>query len=97
MLKVNATAITNYIEDRFGLRAPEQTTEEFLAELGRNQSFGPAHKERLQEFLEHCDLVKFAEMQPTRDEAETSVALCRRFIDETRHEESKQPEPVGAT
>jgi hypothetical protein len=90
-----SNVLRHYIEDRFGLRAPEQTTEEFLAELRRNQPFGSAHKERLQEFLEHCDLVKFAEMQPTRGEAETSVALCRRFIDETRHEESPAEEPVA--
>lgn len=92
-----SNVLRHYIEDRFGLRAPEQTTEEFLAELGRSQPFSPAHKQRLQEFLEHCDLVKFAEMQPTRQEADTAVALCRRFIDETKHEESPAEEPVAAT
>jgi hypothetical protein len=91
-----SNVLRHYIEDRFGLRAPEQTTEEFLVELRNSQPFGPAHRERLQAFLEHCDLVKFAEMQPTAGEAETSVALCRRFIDETRHEESTPLETVAA-
>lgn len=92
-----SNVLRHYIEDRFGLRAPEQTTEEFLVELRQSQPFGPAHKELLQSFLEHCDLVKFAELEPTRAEAETAVALCRRFIDETRHEEATTLEPVGAT
>lgn len=91
-----SNVLRHYIEDRFGLRAPEQTTEEFLAELGRSQPFAPAHKELLQSFLEHCDLVKFAEMEPTRGEAETAVALCRQFVDETKHEEAPTPEPVSA-
>ena len=92
-----SNVLRHYIEDRFGLRAPEQTTEEFLVELRQGQPFGSAHKELLQSFLEHCDLVKFAELQPTRGEAETTVALCRRFIDETRYEQSTTPEPVAAT
>jgi len=43
--------LRHYIEQRFGLRAPEQTTEEFLAELGRvgagamGRSFGFAQDE----------------------------------------------------
>jgi Domain of unknown function (DUF4381) len=92
-----SNVLRHYIEDRFGLRAPEQTTEEFLDELRQGQPFETAHKQLLQSFLEHCDLVKFAELQPARGEAETTVALCRRFIDETRYEESTTPEPVAAT
>lgn len=91
-----SNVLRHYIEDRFGLRAPEQTTEEFLVELQRGQPFAPKHNERLQAFLEHCDLVKFAELQPTPEEAETSVDLCRKFIDETKQEELSELEAVGA-
>ena len=55
--------LRHYIEDRFGLRAPEQTTEEFLAELRQKHVFGERQKDLLRAFLEHCDLVKFAELQ----------------------------------
>jgi hypothetical protein len=89
-----SNVLRHYIEDRFGLRAPEQTTEEFLAELGRSQPFAPAHKELLQSFLEHCDLVKFAELEPTPGEAQTAVTLCRQFVDETKRVEVPAPEPV---
>lgn len=87
--------LRHYIEDRFGLRAPEQTTEEFLVELRKNEFLEARHKELLQRFLEHCDLVKFAELQTTRQEAETSVSLCRSFIDETKRQEKAELEPVG--
>jgi hypothetical protein len=92
-----SNVLRHYIEDRFGLRAPEQTTEEFLAELQRGQPFAPKHNESLQAFLEHCDLVKFAELQPTPQEAATSVELCRKFIGETKQEEMSELEAVGAT
>lgn len=92
-----SNVLRHYIEDRFGLRAPEQTTEEFLAELQRSQPFAPKHNESLQAFLEHCDLVKFAELQPTREEAETTVALCRKFIGETKQQELSALETVGVS
>jgi hypothetical protein len=57
-----------YLEDRFGLRAPEQTTEEFLAELPRSAVLDARHKDVLADFLTRCDLVKFARFEPTRDE-----------------------------
>jgi hypothetical protein len=91
-----SNVLRHYIEDRFGLRAPEQTTEEFLAELKRGQPFAPKHNESLQVFMEHCDLVKFAELQPTQQEAATSVDLCRKFIAETKQEEMSEMEAVGA-
>jgi hypothetical protein len=86
-----------YIEDRFGLRAPEQTTEEFLADLQRNQPFGARQKESLRSFLQHCDLVKFAELQTTREDAEGAVVSCRRFIEETKQEAVAAPEAAVAT
>lgn len=92
--EVLADILRHYIEQRFGLRAPEQTTEEFLAELGRVGDgplvrFGApplvahSHQLLLRDFLSHCDLVKFARHTPTRAEAEERVAICRRFVRET--------------
>lgn len=86
--------LRHYIEDRFGVRAPEQTTEEFLTALGpmgaepmarlRSPTLATmAHKLLLGDFLRHCDLVKFARHTPTRVEAEERVELCRRFVRET--------------
>lgn len=76
--------LRRYIEDRFGLRAPERTTEEFLEELHGSQTFEPDQQDVLRRFLQHCDLVKFAKLEPTTEEVDETVALCRRFIEETK-------------
>ena len=98
--------VRRYIEARFGLKAPERTTEEFLAEAGRSAALSPPHKELLSAFLERCDRVKFARYSPGAGESEEALDLARRFLDETRAQQqaetaderpSAPPEAVGAT
>lgn len=57
-------AVRSYLEGRFGLRAPEQTTEEFLASLGGKRLPGMEDGGGLGGFLHQCDLVKFAGWRP---------------------------------
>ncbi|MFW6181382.1 MAG: hypothetical protein ACOC8N_06500 [Spirochaetota bacterium] len=71
-----------YIERRFGVRAPEQTTEEFLATV-RDTGTLAGYRPLLQDFLSHCDLVKFARYRPNGEEVRETVAACRRFLTET--------------
>src|SRR4030095_2527640 len=54
-----------YLEERFQLHAPERTTEEFLIELQGSSALNVEQKRSLQSFLQSCDLVKFARMEPT--------------------------------
>ena len=57
---VEVTAIVrDYIEQAFGLRAPEQTTEEFLAGMVDEPAVG-RHRAVLEPFLVAADEVKFA-------------------------------------
>jgi len=79
--------LRHYIEDRFDLRAPERTTEEFLAELRFADALSPSHKESLGEFLTHCDLVKFAKHEPTTEQVQQTFDLVKDFIEKTRSEE----------
>ena len=72
-----------YIEDRFGLHAPERTTEEFLTELRGTDVLDHATRGELGRFLEHCDLVKFARQQATAEQMQEALELVRRFIDRT--------------
>lgn len=82
--------LRHYIEDRFGLRAPERTTEEFLIEAGAGLPVDNHQKEIIRSFLVHCDLVKFAALEPTADDVKRTFETCRDFIDATReHEEVK--------
>ena len=75
--------VRRYIEARFGLRAPELTTEEFLLQAGRSVDLSKAHRELLSAFLERCDRVKFARYSPATDESREALQLARRFLDET--------------
>jgi uncharacterized protein DUF4381 len=75
-------AVRLYIEDRFTARAARRTTEEFLADLrsGRDPALG-SQRDLLAEFLEHCDLAKFAQSPLGRGEMESLHASAVRFVD----------------
>ncbi|MBU0676295.1 MAG: BatD family protein [Proteobacteria bacterium] len=74
--------LRHYLENRFGLRAPEQTTEEFLTDLGhRRELFDTKLHGLLRHFLTQCDLVKFARSLPSTEEIDHSIEICREIID----------------
>jgi len=81
--------LRHYIEHRFDLRAPQRTTEEFLAELGNTDLLPAPDKQLLAEFLEHCDLVKFAKHSPTAEQIQQTFDLTRDFIEKTKSDERK--------
>ena len=72
-----------YIEERFQINAPELTSEEFLASLTKEDSPLAEKRPLLQEFMLHCDLVKFAEHQPGAQNARQSFDYCKSFIEQT--------------
>ena len=82
-----ADILRRYIEDRFGLRAPERTTEEFLAEAGTGLDVGEERKSILADFLIHCDLVKFAALEPSAEDVRRSFDTAKDFIEATRRRE----------
>ena len=86
--------VRRYIEERFALRAPELTTEEFLLEAGRSADLGRSHRELLSDFLARCDRVKFARYSPEADESRDALGVAERFLAETRQTESGSPDRV---
>jgi len=76
--------VRRYLEDRYGVRAPELTTEEFLQEAHRAAELSASHREVLSSFLERCDRVKFAAYHPDEAESRQALEAARRFLDETR-------------
>jgi hypothetical protein len=72
-----------YLEERFGLHAPERTTEEFLFELQGTAHLSPAQKQSLAEFLERCDLVKFAKFEPPQTALRDLYDAALRLVSET--------------
>ncbi len=75
--------VRSYIERKFGLAAPEMTTEEFLATLPRERPTLPYDTDALRAFLEACDLVKYAALEPRRDDADAVLRTARAFVQAT--------------
>ncbi len=80
--------VRHYIENRFDIRAPEMTTEEFLFSLRDSGDLTGTHKNLLKEFLSHCDMVKFAKYGPTQEEIEGSFNVAKKLVDETKAQEA---------
>ena len=76
--------VRHYLENRFALHAPEQTTEEFIREAAAHPLLNPEQKDRVQGFLVQSDLVKFARFTPTAAEADKAYDSAFRLVDETK-------------
>lgn len=76
--------VRRYLENRFNLRSPELTTEEFLVIASRSPDLSSPLRSLLADFLKQADLVKFAGVVPGPDEIDESVRAARRFLEETR-------------
>ncbi|OQX53593.1 MAG: hypothetical protein B5M48_03180 [Candidatus Omnitrophica bacterium 4484_213] len=81
--------VRHYLENRFNLRAPEMTTEEFLNSVKDNKALSYEHKSLLRDFLSHCDLVKFARYKPPEKEVGLSFESAKKLIDQTKEEMPK--------
>jgi hypothetical protein len=80
----SSAIIRRYIERRFSLRAPQRSTEEFLAEARNSPKLAEPHQRSLGEFLRCCDLLKFARTSANRAELEALQQAAVDFVRETR-------------
>ncbi|MDF3127707.1 hypothetical protein P0Y35_00715 [Kiritimatiellaeota bacterium B1221] len=79
--------LRRYIEARFEIRAPEQTTEEFL-ELVENQPPWPAQEQTgLQQFFAVTDQIKFAGSRPGSEVLQDLLNAVRQFVESTQENE----------
>ena len=60
--------LRRYISAQFQLKATQQTSPEFLASISDFPGFGATEKQLLADFLEKCDLIKFARIGATMDD-----------------------------
>jgi len=72
-----------YLERQFHLNAPEQTTEEFLHDLAKDDRLDGEQKDLLGRFLNESDLVKFARATPTMDNMNDAFHAAERLVQET--------------
>ena len=79
-----SSALRVYLEERFNFRAPERTTEEFMLDLQATTLLSTEQKLSLANFLQECDLVKFARFEPNESELRRLHDAALRLIDETQ-------------
>lgn len=75
--------VRDYIQERFGLRAPHRSTEEFLNEARTSNLLAAEHQELLRAFLVQCDLVKFAKQRAVIAQMKDLHHAARRFVEGT--------------
>lgn len=73
--------VRRYIERAHRVRAPEQTTEEFLEAVSHDPRFTRETVARLTAFLEAADLVKFAAHQPPETDIRRAIETARNYIE----------------
>ena len=74
--------VRDYVESAFGLRAPEQTTEEFLLDIATAPAVAK-HRGVLEPFLTAADEVKFARAAPNTTTIQRTFDTARDFILQT--------------
>jgi hypothetical protein len=77
-----ADAVRRYLAERFGLRALEQTTAEFLEAARPVPQLGGPRLELLREFLDRCDLAKFARAGVSPEDCRRTAALARALVEQ---------------
>lgn len=76
--------VRRYIEERFQVRAAHRTTEEFLHDLVREpDALLARHQPLLADFLQHCDLAKFALWKLSVPDMEAMHLSARTFVLQT--------------
>ena len=82
--------LRTYIEQRFFVSARRKTTREFITGITQGKKIVPeqltSNKSRLQTWLEHCDMVKFAKADMSAETMGEMLTNLHSFIDSTRME-----------
>jgi hypothetical protein len=97
-----SAAVRAYIETIFQVHAPRKTTEEFLHDLlSDSLSILTQYSHLLEDFLQHCDLAKFAKWPLSKEEMEAMRESAKRFVAETARPKtaavkSKEPQKAEA-
>ena len=72
--------LRRYVSHEYGLPATRQTSIEFLAAAAKATSFSRDDKSLLEDFLNRCDLIKFAKYEATTSDSELLLEEAIRFV-----------------
>ena len=72
--------LRGYVTDQYGLPVTRQTSFEFLEGLRRGPQFSEDEKQLLEDFLNRCDLIKFARYAATPADSQLLLEEATRFV-----------------
>lgn len=87
-----AAIVRRYLEQRFGVRAPQRTTEELLFILAAGSWLDDFQRRALHAFLAQCDQVKFARARPSAGASQELIETAVNLVTATR---PAVPEPAA--
>lgn len=73
--------LRRYVSGAYQVQAVEQTSPEFLAAISQSVKFAEAERRQLAEFLERCDLIKFARIDADSGDSERLIDSAFRFVE----------------
>jgi hypothetical protein len=73
--------LRSYVTDQYGLPVTRQTSVEFLERLQRGPQFSADEKQLLEDFLNRCDLIKFARYDATDADSQLLLEEAMRFVE----------------
>jgi hypothetical protein len=72
--------LRRYVTDQYQLPVTRQTSVEFLAALTKASPFSQDEKSLLEDFLNRCDLIKFARYDATTEDSRLLIEEAMRFV-----------------
>ncbi len=73
--------LRRYVTDQYGLPVTRQTSVEFLERLQSGPRFSEDEKQLLEDFLNRCDLIKFARYAATPADSQLLLEEAMRFVE----------------
>ncbi len=72
--------LRRYVSEQYQLPLTRQTSVEFLAAMAKRSEFSEAEQSLLTDFLNRCDLIKFARYEATTADSELLLEEASRFV-----------------
>ena len=73
--------LRRYVTEQYQLPVTRQTSVEFLAALTKASPFSEDEKSLLEDFLNRCDLIKFARYDATTEDSRLLLQEATRFVE----------------
>jgi hypothetical protein len=93
---VVSAVVREFIEDVLLVRATYRTTNEFLHDVSRSHLQLAPHRDTLANFLQHCDLAKFARWSLTVPQMEEMLSSAKDFVIDLGKPKPKKASPSPA-